>query len=183
MKRGILMIGSLLLFAACYAQTVPDDSGQPADAEKKFKPRYAGASVDAGMMFTPGFGSAYYFAPKVSFQATPRLFLNAGIGVMQYSLMPSQINSDLSLNRTATSTYIFAEGMYLLSEKWSVNGSVMKDIGSSGPLRQVSPYCVPSEAMHFGVDYRITPNITIGARIGYSNGRRSNFYGPFAPYY
>ena len=137
----------------------------------KFKARYAGTSVDAGFMFMPNFGSGFYIAPKLRFQATPRLFVNTGIGVVQYQVLPSLIKSEGvgSFQRTATSSYIFAEGMYLLNERWSVNGSVMKDVSPS-PMRRATPYRVPTEAMQFGVDYKITPNITVGARVGYSSG-------------
>ena len=137
----------------------------------KFKPHYAGTSVDAGFMFTPNYASAYYIAPKLRFQATPRLFVNAGISVVQYSFMPSQAKREgtgTTQQRNATGAYIFTEGVYLLSERWSVNGSVMKSI-TPPPMRNATPYRTPNEAMHFGVDYKVTPNITVGARIGYSS--------------
>ena len=141
-----------------------------------FKPRYAGTSVNTGFMYMPQFGSAFYVAPKLVFQTTPRFFVTAGLGVMQYNMLPSkQMTRDGSFQRTATQTYIFAEGIYLLSERLSVNGSVMKDV-SPAPMRRTMPYRIPTEAMHFGVDYKLTPNITVGARIGYSNsGRSGNF--------
>ena len=149
----------------------------------KFKPRYAGTSVNTGFMWTPHFGSAFYVAPKLNFQATPRLFVNTGIGVVQYNLPPSQIKYEGGVpQRTANSAYIFVEGAYLLNERWSVNGSVMKNV-SPTPMRRMTLYSVPTEAMHFGVDYKITPNITVGARIGYSNGGgRSGMHSPFYPY-
>ena len=185
MRRIILILAGVCLSCRLGAQ---DETQHQAP---KFKPRYAGSSVDAGFMFTPHYGSAYYVAPKLKFAfgepfgtlATPRFFINTGIGVMQYNLLPSQMKSEGtgSLQRTATSTYIFAEGMYILNERWSVNGSVMKDISPS-PMRRAMPYRVPTEAMHFGVDYKITPNISVGARIGYSNGSRSSLYDPFYPY-
>ncbi len=180
MKKVILLLGCFCLsITGIWAQTQDEDIAPV--PQTKFKPHYAGTSIDAGFMWTPGFGSAYYMAPKISFQATPRLFLNTGISVVQYSLLPSQINPDISLQHSTTGIYVFAEGAYLLNEKWSVNGSVMKEV-SAGPLRQVSPYCVPSEAMHIGVDYKITPNITVGARVGYSNGGRNSIYGPYSPF-
>lgn len=148
--------------------------------EVKLKPRYAGTSVDAGMMFMSGIGPAFYIAPKVSFRTTPRLFLNAGVGVIRHNLL-LQNKPDFSTGQTATDIFIFAEGAYLLSEKWSVSGSVMKNV-APGPFRKVNPYCLPSEAMHVGIDYKVTPNITVGARIGYSNGGRSSMYDPFYPY-
>ena len=144
----------------------------------KFKPRYAGTSVDAGVMFTPHYGSAFYVAPKFRFQATRRLFVNAGVSMMQYSLLPSQTKYESAPQRTATGAYIFAEGAYMLNERWSVNGSVMKNI-TPVPMQRATPYHIPSEAAHFGVDYKITPNITVGARVGYSNGGRSSMYSPY----
>ena len=171
----------LILVCACFSTGLWAQAEEQQQVAPKFKPHYAGTSLDAGFMFMPHYGSAFYVAPKLSFQTTPRFFVNTGIGLIQYNLLPSQIKSEGSLQRTATSAYIYAEGVYLLNERWSVNGSVMKDV-SPTPLRKATPYRMPSEAVHFGVDYKVTPNITVGARIGYSNGGRSNMYGPFYPY-
>jgi hypothetical protein len=212
MKRIVLIITSACFCASLWAQ---DDKQQFGDVPNtsylfdelnpdasnlklqtsnfkpqtsNFKPRYAGMSVDAGVMFTPHCGSAFYVAPKLRFnfvegsavQATPRLFVNTGVSVVQYSVLPSQMKFDgLPQQRTATGTYIFIEGAYLLNERWSVNGSVMKNV-TPEPMRQATPYRVPNEAAHFGVDYKITPNVTVGARIGYSDGGRSS--SPFYPY-
>lgn len=181
MKKIILILGSFCFLAAPLSAQY-GESEQPVPVQK-FKPRYAGTSVDAGVMFMPGFGSAFYVAPKISFQATPRLFLNAGAGMMQVGLLPSQnmFDSSSSIQRTATSAYIFAEGVYLLNERWSVNGSVMKEV-SPAPVRRMNPNCMPSEAGYFGVEYKVTPSITVGARVGYSKGRSTGLYDPFYPY-
>jgi hypothetical protein len=100
---------------------------------------------------------------------------------MQFNQLPTLMNREGSFQRTVINAYIFVEGMYLLNERWSVNGSVMKDI-SPEPLRRAMPYRTPTQAAHFGVDYKITPNITVGARIGYSSGSQSRMYDPFNPY-
>jgi hypothetical protein len=179
MKKIVLILKYVCLSVGLLAQE--DEQNGVALNEVKletlnFKPRYAGTSVDAGFMFMPHNGSAFYVAPKLNFQVSSRSFVNAGIGVVQYNLLPSQqIKNDGSLQRTVTGTYIFVEGMYLLSERCSINGSVMKDV-SPVMLRRSTPYSVTTEAMHFGVDYRITPNITVGARVGYSNGGRSSIF-------
>ena len=173
MKRIVLILMGVCFFGTLLAQ----EEEQQKALMSKFKPRYAGTSIDAGFMFMPHYGSAFYMAPKLNFQATPRFFVNTGIGVVQYNLLPSQMKSEGSgsLQRTATGAYVFAEGMYLLNERWSVNGSVMKEVSPS-PMQRATPYRVPTEAMHFGVDYKITPNITVGARVGYSNSGRSSIY-------
>ena len=176
MKKILLTLAYVCFSTSLFAQ---DERPQA----PKFKPHYAGTSVNTGFMWMPHFGSAFYVAPKLNFQATPRFFINTGISIVQYNLLPSQMKfeSSGSPQRTATGAYIFAEGAYLLNERWSVNGSVMKEVAPS-PVRRMTPYSVPTEAMHFGVDYKITPNITVGARIGYSNGGRSNMHNPFYPY-
>ena len=176
MKKIVFFLISACFSVNLWAQVEEQPQMVPSP---KFKPHYAGTSVDAGFMFMPHLGSAYYVAPKLRFQVTPRFFVNTGISVVQYNLLPSQMKFDGLSQRTATGTYVFVEGMYLLNERWSVNGSVMKDAGSV-PMRRMTPYSVPTEAMHFGVDYKITPNITVGARIGYSNGGRSSSL--FYPY-
>jgi len=172
---------ALILICTCLSAVLLAQEEQQQQIAPKFKPRYAGTSMDMGYMIMPHYGSGFYVAPKLRFQATPRFFVNTGISVMQYNLLRSQMKPDGSLQRTATGAYIFAEGMYLLNERWSINGSVMKNI-TSEPMRRVTPYRMPSEAAHFGVDYKITPNVTVGARIGYSNGGRSSIHSPFYPY-
>ena len=173
MRRIVLVLISVCFSANLWAQ----DEAQQSVSAPKFKPRYAGTSVNTGFMWMPNYGSAFYVAPKLNYQATPRLFVNTGIGVVQYNLLPSQMKSETSgsLQRTAVSAYIFAEGMYLLNERWSVNGSVLKDVSPS-PMRRATPYRIPTEAVHFGVEYKITPNVTIGARVGYSNCSESSIY-------
>ena len=148
----------------------------------KFERRYAGTSVDAGFMFMPHYGSAFYLAPKLQFQVMPRLFVNTGISMIQYNLSPLQIKSEGLPKQNLIGTYIFAEGVYLLNERWSVNGSAMKNI-SPELLRRVTPYSIPSETVHFGVDYKVTPNISVGVRVGYSSSGEYNrmYNNPFFP--
>ena len=172
MKKVLLILGCVCYSSGLFAQ---EEQRQEAP---KFKPRYAGTSVDAGVMFTPHYGSAYYVAPKLRFQATQRLFVNTGVSIVQYGLTPSQMKYEGASQRTATGAYIFAEGAYLLNERWSVNGSVMKNV-TPAPMQRATPYRIPNEAAHFGVDYKVTPNITVGARVGYSNGGQSSSYNPF----
>ena len=174
MKRIISFLTIICFSTGLFAQEEQQQA-------PKFKPRYAGTALDMGFMIMPHYGSAYYVAPKLRFQATPRLFVNTGVSIVQYSLLPSQMKYTGSPQRTATGAYFFAEGMYLLNERWSVNGSVMKEV-SPPPMQKANPYSVPNQSMHFGVDYKITPNITVGARVGYSNGGRSNLHSPFYPY-
>ena len=82
MKRIVLIIACLCFSVGLIAQTEKQDNMQ----SPKFKPRYAGTSIDAGFMFAPNYGSAYYVAPKLRFQTTPRLFVNTGITFVQYNL-------------------------------------------------------------------------------------------------
>jgi hypothetical protein len=155
--------------------------------QSNFKPHFSGASVNAGFMIMPGVGSGNFIAPKISFHATPRLFVNAGVTILQYnSLLSPKPASESTQRRTGPviAAYVFTEGVYLLNEKWSINGSAMKYITSSGPFNQATPFRLPKEAMHLGVDYKITPNITVGAKIGYSNGSRGNsLYNQATPHF
>ena len=166
MKRIVLIVACLCFSVGLIAQTEKQNDVQ----SSKFKPKYAGTSIDAGFMLTPNYGSAYYVAPKLRFQTTPRLFVNTGITFVQYNLSPSQTRYESSplQQSNATGAYFFTEGTYLLTERWSINGSAMKSI-TPQPARNATPYRIPNEAVHFGIDYKITPNITFGARVGYSS--------------
>ena len=176
MKRIVLIsfafvFSSVLLFAQTDQEfSVPQSSTA---TQPKFKPRYAGTSIDAGFMFSPNLGSsAFYLAPKFSFQTTPRLFVNASVGIVQYNMPPLQMKYDsraTSFQRTPpVGVYVLVEGAYLLTERWTLNSSIMKNT-TPEPFRNMTPYRLPNEAVHLGVDLKVTPNITVGARIGYSN--------------
>ena len=171
MKKTVI---SLIIVFACFSVGLYAQTEEPA-SQIEFKPRYAGTSLDMGVMFMPKFGSAFYVAPKFRFQATPRLFVNTGIGVVQYNMLPSQTRlfegsggASQQRNAAATGAYVFAEGAYLLTERWTVNGSMMKNV-TPEPVRRMTPYRIPSEAMHIGVDFKVTPNISVGARVGYTS--------------
>jgi hypothetical protein len=166
MKTKILFfVLPQLMMAGLFAQ-VQDE--RISGGFSKFKPRYVGTSVNSGLMFTSGYGSAFYVAPQVNFQLTPRFFLHTGVSAVQYSLMPSQTDGAVS-NRTQTNAFIYAAGTYWVSEKWSINGSMMKNITPKSTYSQ-NRFSPPTEAMHVGVDYHITPSVIIGAKIGYSKG-------------
>ena len=171
--KRLKIIRCLIVFASfsvgLYAQTE-----EPA-TQLRFKPRYAGASLNTGFMFMPNLGTGYFFAPKFSFQTTPRLFVNAGIGVVNYNLFPSHLSSlqqtegrGLQQQNTVTGAYVFTEGVYFLNERWSINSSIMKNTTPES-MRKNVPYRLPNEAAHLGIDFRITPNVTVGARVGYSS--------------
>ncbi len=181
MKRYLIFICLCWITANMAAQSPAQEP--TADEQPLFKPHYDGTSVNTGVIFSPGYGSAFYVAPSVSFRATPRLFINTGIGITQYSLLPAQENN--SSRQGVTGAYVFAEGLYYLNDRIRINGYVRKNLTPSGPLREVSPYSATNESMHFGIDYKLTPNITIGARFGYSNGQGNgmyDYYNPFYPY-
>jgi len=169
MRQLVLVLVCLSFSVAVCAQQIEEQEPQVMQAPM-FKPHYAGSSVDMGFMYMPRFGSGFYVSPKLNFQVTPRLFVNTGISLVQYNLtIPGQMKFEGQRQQTATTgAYIFTEGMYLLNERWSINGSVMKKINTE-PLLKNTPYRTPNEAAHFGIDYKITPNITVGARVGYSN--------------
>jgi hypothetical protein len=165
MKIWVLLLPNLLM-AGSLAQA-QERLGDFA----KFKPRYAGMSAGAGFMFSPGLGSAFYLAPRLNFQVTPRFHVHTGINIIQYSLLPAQM-AELSRKTPVTGAYVFTEGVYLLNERWSVNGSVMKSLVPKS-MQTKQPFRLPAEAIHLGIDYRVTPHVTVGARIGYSSGTRS----------
>ena len=172
MRRIVLILIGTWLFAEIWAQESEllfVDVSKPETQNLIFKPHYAGTSVNAGVMFMPKYGSALYVTPKLSFQATPRFFINAGISVIQYNIVSSQLKYESFPQQNITGAYIFTEGMYMINERLSVSGSVMKSI-TPETMRNTAPFSIPNEAVHFGVDYKVAPNITIGARIGYSNG-------------
>ena len=114
MRRLLLLVMSILLTINLTAQdfgqeftVLEHEQFKSIQPPLKFKPHYAGSSLDAGFMIMPSFGTGFYVAPKFTFQVTPRLFVKTGIGVVQYSLMPSQMKYEgASKQTTATGAYI-----------------------------------------------------------------------------
>jgi hypothetical protein len=166
MKKIFILIVISMISIVLHAQ----EDGQYVLPVPKFKMGYAGTSVEAGAMFAPKLGTAFYVAPKIRFAVTPRFYMNTGVSMVTYNTLPSSNMFESStFNRQSTAAYTFVEGTYLLSERWLLNGSAMKKIDSPKNAPNVAPFRSPSEAMHFGVEYKVTPNITVGARVGYTN--------------
>jgi hypothetical protein len=141
------------------------------------KPSY---SVEVGSSYSSFGGglSSTYISPTVSFMATEKLYIVAG-GKFSYANMGMGSMPMLGSNQsglpeqqmTGNPTEAFAYGMYQVNEKLSFYG-----LGSFGKNQlYISPFqsgIRTSDYQHlsFGMDYRISEKVSIGASFGVTNG-------------
>lgn len=144
-------------------------------------------SMGSSFLYAKGFGNglATYVAPELKYKFTPRFHLNAGVMIVNSNYMYNkylpfyQEPSVVFRSKPATSVLGYVSGDYLLSEKLTISGMVMRDL--SNP--QLGRYNSSISAMSLRMDYKITNNISIGAGMhmsqgGYFNSHLSNGFSP-----
>ncbi|PKP36097.1 MAG: hypothetical protein CVT98_09155, partial [Bacteroidetes bacterium HGW-Bacteroidetes-15] len=143
-----------------------------------------------------GFSSTY-FSPTVSFMATDRLHIVAG-GKFSYAnfsnapMLNNQVGYSANNQTAGNPTEAFAYGMYQVNSKLSIYG-----MGSFGKNQiYFSPFqsgfgTADYQHLSFGMDYKISHRVRIGASFGVTNGPafgfspnssyRSQPFNPFFP--
>lgn len=127
------------------------------------------------------FTSSYYVNPSLNYDATKRLNLTVGTG-FAYSNIMSFAPDDESKMLPMTTMYLYTQGIYKVSEKLVVGGSVeyaqndvpnlkKKDENNSPVQRDITSYSV-------GLTYQLRPNITISVNFEQSNDPYRYRYNP-----
>lgn len=151
-----------------------------------FKPGDIGVNVQVGT----GIGSNFrgntafstYVAPAISYNVSNRFRLKAGISVNNYSGDPYYGYSDnYFATETAnfTTTSVFLQGEYLLSNKFMLSGAVYKEFSPFNAHVSDPRYKAPeSQGMILNLNYRPARNFEIDVSFEYGSGRRSVFQDP-----
>jgi len=151
-----------------------------------FKPGDIGVTVQAGTGFGSNFNgnSAFstYVAPAVSYNVSSRFRLKAGVSVNNYYGDPYYGFYDTyhsTGNTNLTTTSVFLQGDYLLSNKFMLSGAVYKEFSPFDANVSDPRYKAPeSQGMILNLNYRPARNLEIDVSFEYGSGRRSMFQDP-----
>jgi hypothetical protein len=161
------------------------DSAATKTAEAKTlvqMPKKVSFSLAAGTMFGSN-GMATYLAPSMYYRLNSRFSLFTGVTYLNSSFSPYHSES---LQPMATKHYLVnVGGMYQVSDKLQVSGSVWRDFsnmsnqfGNSNNLRQPNRY-----GTEFNATYKVNDVLTIHGGIRTSNGNPyyNNYNSAFGP--
>ena len=162
---------------------VADSSGN-----MRFQPGDIGFTIQAGAFAGSNFQGGNWFgtslSPAIAYNISPRFRLKAGVSITQGfgdSYYRGYDRFYYPVNTAGTTTSVFVQGDYILSDKLMLSGAVYK---------YFSPYNIQvndprfkdpeGEGLLFNINYRPTRNLEINASFDYGRGNR--FYNP-SPFY
>ncbi len=133
-------------------------------------------SAGTSFMYSKDFGSgtATYIAPGLKYRFTPRINLNVGVMFVNSNIAYNrylpfyQEPSVVFRTKPVNKVLAYASADYLLSDRLTISGTVVKDLsGSQG----YGTYSTPSiQSMSLRMDYKLTKNISVGAGMHMSQG-------------
>jgi len=104
-----------------------------------------------------------WVAPELTYSLTPKLNLTVGAVAMfsNYSGFQNNMNNEgvktFSPNTVNGQYFLFAQGSYLLNDRITLRGTIMKEV----PNKQINPYALNINRV--GVDFKVSDNFTISA--------------------
>ena len=153
-----------------------------------FKPGDIGFSMQVGTTFGGNFkgNSAFstYVSPAMAYNISPRFRLKAGVTIFQNFGDPYYAGYDYysPVINSGTTTSVFVQGDYLLSNKLLLSGAFYKDINAFNSNISDPRLKTPdSQGMILNLNYRPTSSFEINASFEYGNGTRSALHSPFYP--
>ena len=152
-----------------------------------FKPGDIGFSMQVGTGFAGNFhgNSSYstFVSPAVAYNISSRFRLKAGITISNNFGDPYYSGYDnyySPVMNNGTTTSVFVQGDYLLSNKLMISGALYKDFSTfNNHVTDPRLKTPESQGMILNLNYRPTGNFEINASFGYGNGNRSMLHSPF----
>lgn len=153
----------------------------------RFKPGDTGFSIQAGTGIGSNFkgNTSYmtYISPAFAYNVSPRFRLKAGVSVINTFGDPYYAGYDgysAAVMTPGTTTRVFAQGDYLLSNKLMISGAAYKDFPVFNPRATDPRFKMPeSQGMILNLNYRPTSSFEINASFEYGTGSRSPLNSPF----
>jgi len=151
--------------------------------------------LEAGAAFTSfgRYGSMFdtYIAPEIRYKAAPRVFFSAGV-ILSTGFMsgagfegPSAPvgGSAGPLGNRFNRILVYAEGNYQVNHRLTIGGMVVKELDND-MYRHMNAFQKNSgfQSIGMNVNYKITDNFQIGARVNVSDGRPYYFNDPANPF-
>jgi hypothetical protein len=154
---------------------------------KEAKKLQFNTQVGLGYQFSSaGYGGPVFsLSPYLTYPVGKRFYLNAGVSFHYANfLMPGMGENGIPKMLPMTRMFLYASGNYLVNERLIVNGTVYKqvmDVPNRNPVS--SQYKYNAQGASIGFEYKLTPNIRVGAQITIEQPGFSNPYAPGAGRY
>ena len=196
MKTYIILTFSLLFFFNTYAQNTATEAGIDGDSItyvpsvgmsiKNNKTPLADRfhlSLQTGVsFFSNGKRSAFnnWIAPAITYDVTPKFNLSVGTIAMfgnpgYISNFSNESTTSLSQNTNKGHYFLYAQGAYLLNDRVTLRGTILKEIAPN----QKNPQAIDFKSV--GVDFKISDNFSISADYmvskGYNGSLMRNYNG------
>jgi hypothetical protein len=154
---------------------------KPSNQEKLKKLDFG---VDVGVSYmvnSNGYGGPLFsLSPYVSYPVGKRFSVSAGVSVMHGNyynpwLAESGGNNFLPMTRM----FLYATGHYAINERLTLSSTVYKeivDVPNRYPNQNNST--IQGQGASIGINYKITPNLSVGAQI---RVEQPGLYSPYAP--
>jgi hypothetical protein len=158
-----------------------------ATGDLRFKTGDIGFTMQVGTGFASNFkgNSSFstFISPALAYNVSSRFRIKAGVTVFQNFGQPYYAGYDNYYSpviNSGTTTSVFVQGDYLLSNKLMLSGTLYKDFANFNPNitdpRLKNP---ESQGMILNLNYRPTSFFEINASFGYGSGNRTAFGDPF----
>jgi hypothetical protein len=152
-----------------------------------FKPGDIGFSMQVGTSFGSNFhgNSSFgtFVSPALAYNVSNRFRLKAGVTVFNNFGDPYYAGYDnyySPVMSNGTTTSVFVQGDYLLSNKLMISGALYKDFSTFNTHVTDPRFKNPeSQGMILNLNYRPARNFEINASFGYGTGNRSMLHDPF----
>jgi hypothetical protein len=152
-----------------------------------FKPGDIGFSLQVGTGFGSNFNGnssfSTFISPALAYNVSKRFRLKAGVAVFNISGDPYYAGYDnyySPVMANGTTTSVFVQGDYLLSNRFMLSGAVYKDFSSfNAHITDPRVKTPESQGMILNLNFRPTRSFEINASFEYGNGNRSMFHDPF----
>jgi hypothetical protein len=153
----------------------------------RFKPGDIGVSIQLGTGFGSNFhgNSSFYtfVSPSLAYNLTPRFRLKTGVTVFNNFGSPLYNGYDPYYSpaiSSGTTTSVFVQGDYLLSNKLTLSGAFYKDFSTFNVHSTDPRLKMPeSQGMILNLNFHPTSSFEINASFGYGTGNRPMFHDPF----
>lgn len=152
-----------------------------------FKPGDIGFSMQVGTGMATNFNgnSSFntYVSPALAYNVSSRFRLKAGVTIFNnfgdpYMAGYDYYNSPVMMSGTTTS--VFVQGDYILSNKLMLSGTLFKDFSTfNAHVTDPRLKAPESQGMILNLNYRPARNFEINASFGYGTGNRSTLNSPF----
>lgn len=176
--RRFLLTAALVLAVSLRMSAAPATPGDDVPSPS-LVPERAQVTFGMGTSFISHIGSSYFVEPTIRKQISPRLQMAAALRYARYDLKPlpwtTYETSDMSSVRVSLA------GIYRISEKWTVWGSVTHQFGDArfGPA-------APYDVYTLGAEYRPNESTWVRAEVSVAKGLMPYLgpyaYGAFSPF-